>query len=148
MHPFTCPYGGGRNDSCACVTESDGTTGRTHFDRIRVDLHNMRVNVLDTTFTQQAYGMAVIYASAGDCYSAVDCAQGAFSVDLAGTGVRVADTVQWQTNGHRSHMHITRSDDYTLITGRCGGYCGHCFPSAATGLRLQIDSPRVAGPKR
>ncbi len=44
LHPFTCPYGGARNDSCACSTDRDGHSGRTVFERIRVDLHNMKVN--------------------------------------------------------------------------------------------------------
>jgi hypothetical protein len=57
----------------------------------------------------------------------------------AGTGLRVSETVQWDTNGHRTVMRIERSDDYTLVTGQCGGYCGHCYPSATTGLRLEID---------
>lgn len=44
LHPYTCPYNGERNDSCACQVEPVSRSGKTLFQRLRVDLHNMKVN--------------------------------------------------------------------------------------------------------
>lgn len=42
--PLTCPYDGNRNDSCACNDDGDANAGFTQFTKIRVDLHNRKIN--------------------------------------------------------------------------------------------------------
>ena len=44
LFPYTCPYGGKRNDSCACSNDGHVSSGLSRFRRVRVDLHNMKIN--------------------------------------------------------------------------------------------------------
>ena len=39
------------------------------------------------------------FASAGDCYSAKNCAQGRFSINLRHTGFRVSADTEWRSLG-------------------------------------------------
>lgn len=88
--PLTCPYDGNRNDSCACNDDGDANAGFTQFTKIRVDLHNRKINsqfppplplipsslpVNDFSFATTISGVPVSYATAGDCYSMRDCPQ-------------------------------------------------------------------------
>ncbi|GMT24056.1 hypothetical protein PFISCL1PPCAC_15353, partial [Pristionchus fissidentatus] len=132
--PLTCPYDGNRNDSCACTDDGDANAGFTQFTKIRVDLHNRKININDFTFATTISGVPVSYATAGDCYSMRDCPQGRFSVDLRGTGVRIVDDLLWEDKGTRTQSRIDRRMNNTLIEGVCGGYCGRCAPDKYKGL--------------
>ncbi|KAF8376545.1 gon-1, partial [Pristionchus pacificus] len=132
--PLTCPYDGNRNDSCACNDDGDANAGFTQFTKIRVDLHNRKININDFSFATTISGVPVSYATAGDCYSMRDCPQGRFSVDLRGIGVRIVDDLLWEDKGTRTQSRIDRKMNNTLIEGVCGGYCGRCAPDKYKGL--------------
>ncbi|VDN04037.1 unnamed protein product, partial [Thelazia callipaeda] len=121
LYPFTCPHNGQRNDTCMCT--DDGSASAVH----------------DHTFATTSHGEEVAFATAGDCYSAVDCPQGQFGIDLRGTGLRVMDDLRWIDQGHRTSSRIERSDNNARIFGRCGGYCGQCSPDKFKGLIIEID---------
>ncbi|PAV75460.1 hypothetical protein WR25_08596 [Diploscapter pachys] len=110
IYPHTCPYGGERNDSCACNNEGDASAGMTIFSKVRVDLLNRKIHGSDFTFARKVHGNFVPYGTAGDCYSMRDCPQGKFSLDLRGTGLRVADDIQWEDRGHRTSSTIDRTN--------------------------------------
>ncbi|MFH4978316.1 hypothetical protein AB6A40_005025 [Gnathostoma spinigerum] len=139
LYPFTCPHDGRRNDSCLCNDDGSASAGFSSFSKIRVDLHNMKINIHDHTFAQTLRGEDVPYATAGDCYSAVECPQGRFAIDLRGTGLKVVDDLRWVDQGHRTSSRINRAENNALIHGRCGGYCGQCSPEKFKGLVIEID---------
>uniref|UniRef100_A0A914XW30 GON domain-containing protein n=1 Tax=Panagrolaimus superbus TaxID=310955 RepID=A0A914XW30_9BILA len=139
LYPYTCPYGGKRNDSCACSNDGHVSSGLSRYRRVRVDLHNMKINPHDFTFAQTAYGTPVPYGTAGDCYSASECPQGRFSIDLRGTGLKIVDDLQWMDHGHKSSSKIVRTENNALIRGQCGGFCGECAPDQYKGIIIEID---------
>jgi len=48
------------------------------------------------------------FASAGDCYSRLRCAQGRFMVNLERTGLRVRDAAKWTERGYHTSQRIRR----------------------------------------
>ena len=87
----------------------------------------------------------VPYGEAGDCYSTANCPQGKFSINLTGTGLRVAAYTGWIGVGNRPSLWLQRIQDNQVvfgkftcavlsnmmsqvIYGKCGGYCGTCEP--------------------
>lgn len=60
----------------------------------------------DFEFSETVKGVRVDYGTSGDCYSALDCPQGMFSIDLSGTGFKISDSVTWQNQGSRSYKDI------------------------------------------
>lgn len=44
LYPFTCPHNGRRNDSCLCTDDGSAMAGLSKFSKVRVDLHNMKIN--------------------------------------------------------------------------------------------------------
>jgi len=99
----------------------------------------MKIIPHDFTFTQTPYGTPVAFGTAGDCYSASDCPQGRFSIDLRGTGLKIVDDLQWVDHGHKSSSKIVRSNNNALIRGQCGGFCGECAPDQYKGIVIEID---------
>uniref|UniRef100_A0A914HDW2 GON domain-containing protein n=1 Tax=Globodera rostochiensis TaxID=31243 RepID=A0A914HDW2_GLORO len=49
-NPYTCPYDGARNNSCACTNDGHVQAGLSLFSKVRVDLQNMKINPNDHTF--------------------------------------------------------------------------------------------------
>ncbi|KAI6211925.1 BMA-GON-1, isoform e [Aphelenchoides besseyi] len=139
LYPHSCPYNGQRNDSCECSNDGHTSAGRSEFSKLRVDLHNMKINPHDYTFAKTLHGTPIAVGTAGDCYAMSDCPQGQFSIDLRNTGLRLADDLEWKTQGHRTTSKIERKFSNTLIQGQCGGYCGECMPDKFKGLVLEID---------
>ncbi|CAJ0931148.1 unnamed protein product, partial [Mesorhabditis belari] len=139
IFPHTCPYNGERNDSCECSSEGAAGAGFTRFKRVRLDLLNRRININDFTFAQTEHGLPVPFATAGDCYSMRDCPQGRFSVNLRGSGLRIAEDLQWEDRGHRTSSRIDRTYNNARIEGQCGGYCGKCAPDKFKGLVFEVD---------
>ncbi|XP_042608722.1 A disintegrin and metalloproteinase with thrombospondin motifs 20-like [Cyprinus carpio] len=136
QNPSECPYNGSRRLDCACRNDYTAA-GYTVFHRVRLDLSSMRIIPTDLKFSQTLFGRSVPFASAGDCYSAAKCPQGQFSINLSGTGLKVAEFTKWVSQGNYGTVKVHRSEDGSRIYGRCGGYCGTCLPQ--TGLFVQIQ---------
>ncbi|XP_048817050.1 A disintegrin and metalloproteinase with thrombospondin motifs 20 isoform X4 [Lagopus muta] len=137
QNPYECPFNGSRRQDCACRNDYLAA-GFTVFSKIRFDVASMQIKTTDFLFAQTILGRAVPFATAGDCYSAARCPQGQFSINLAGTGLRLSSTVRWMAQGNYATADIHKSHDGTKIYGRCGGFCGKCIPNTITGLQLQI----------
>ncbi|XP_067932084.1 A disintegrin and metalloproteinase with thrombospondin motifs 9-like [Watersipora subatra] len=139
--PFACPYTSNNVEGTACsncVPTPFSRAGETRFTKVRLNVTAVSIIVNDFQYSETSGVNKVPYASAGDCYSAVDCPQGRFSVNLADTGFRVASHVQWQLQGAYSYKDIFLRDDGLVVQGKCGGYCGLCAPAEPFGLQLEL----------
>ncbi|RXN17868.1 A disintegrin and metallo ase with thrombospondin motifs 20 [Labeo rohita] len=139
QNPFECPYNGSRRQDCACRNDYTAA-GYTVFHRVRLDLSSMCIITTDVKFSQTLFGRSVPFASAGDCYSAAKCPQGQFSINLSGTGLKVAESTKWVSQGNYVTLKVHRSEDGSRIYGRCGGFCGKCLPHPHTGLYVKIQT--------
>ncbi|XP_033619477.1 A disintegrin and metalloproteinase with thrombospondin motifs 20 isoform X5 [Fukomys damarensis] len=137
QNPYECPFNGSRRKDCKCKNDYLAA-GYTVFSKIRIDLTSMQVKTTDLLFSQTLVGQAVPFATAGDCYSAARCPQGQFSINLAGTGMKISSTAKWLAQGRYASVTIHRSQDGTKVSGRCGGFCGKCVPHMTTGLPIQV----------
>ncbi|XP_060513873.2 A disintegrin and metalloproteinase with thrombospondin motifs 20 isoform X1 [Panthera onca] len=137
QNPYECPFNGSRRQDCECKNDYLAA-GHTVFSKIRIDLSSMQIKTTDLLFAQTIFGKAVPFATAGDCYSAARCPQGQFSINLAGTGMRISNTAKWLAQGSYASVIIHRSQDGTKVYGRCGGFCGKCIPHMTTGLPIQV----------
>ncbi|KAG8012798.1 A disintegrin and metalloproteinase with thrombospondin motifs 20 [Nibea albiflora] len=137
LNPFECPYNGSRRQDCECRNDYSAA-GYTLFHKVRLDLSSLRIMITDLQFSQTLLGRPVPFATAGDCYSAAKCPQGQFSINLIGTGLKVAEATKWTSQGNYVSVKVHRSEDGTRIYGRCGGFCGKCIPQAHNGLLLQV----------
>uniref|UniRef100_A0A8D3C798 ADAM metallopeptidase with thrombospondin type 1 motif 20 n=1 Tax=Scophthalmus maximus TaxID=52904 RepID=A0A8D3C798_SCOMX len=136
LNPFECPYNGSRRQDCNCRNDYSAA-GYTLFHKVRLDLSSLRIMITDLQFSQTLLGRPVPFATAGDCYSAAKCPQGQFSINLIGTGLKVAEASKWTSQGNYVSVKVHRSEDGTRIYGRCGGFCGKCIPQAHNGLLLE-----------
>ncbi|XP_035686690.1 uncharacterized protein LOC118422928 isoform X2 [Branchiostoma floridae] len=109
--------------------------GTTKFNKIRIKFENSKVKVIrdDYTFASTNGYNNVPYGEAGDCYSwKQGCAKGTFSLDLTGTGLSLASNVHWvMEERYPEYISINDmfiSEDRTVASARCGGWCGHCWP--------------------
>ncbi|KAL4005532.1 hypothetical protein ACER0C_005245 [Sarotherodon galilaeus] len=137
LNPFQCPYNGSRKQDCECRNDYSAA-GYTLFHKVRLDLNSLRITITDLRFSQTPLGQPVPFGTAGDCYSAAKCPQGQFSINLIGTGFKVAQATKWTSQGNYVSVKVHRSEDGTRIYGRCGGFCGKCIPQAHNGLLLQV----------
>lgn len=137
-NPFECPHNGSRRQDCACRNDYPAV-GYTLFHRVRLDLSTMRIITTDVQFSKTLLGHPLPFGSAGDCYSAARCPQGQFSINLTGTGLKVAEITKWVPQGNYVSIKVHRSEDGTRIYGRCGGFCGKCLPHPHTGLLVQVQ---------
>lgn len=137
QNPYECPFNGSRRQDCECKNDYLAA-GHTVFSKIRIDLNSMQIKTTDLLFAQTVFGNAVPFATAGDCYSAARCPQGQFSINLAGTGMKISSTAKWLAQGSYASVIIHRSQDGTKVYGRCGGFCGKCIPHMTTGLPIQV----------
>ncbi|KAF7660784.1 hypothetical protein LDENG_00275340 [Lucifuga dentata] len=138
LNPFECPYNGSRRQDCDCRNDYSAA-GYTLFHKVRLDLGSLRIMTTDLQFSQTLLGRPVPFATAGDCYSAAKCPQGQFSINLTGTGLKVAEATKWTSQGNYVSVKVHRSEDGTRIYGRCGGFCGKCIPQTHNGLLLQVQ---------
>uniref|UniRef100_H0V4Q3 ADAM metallopeptidase with thrombospondin type 1 motif 20 n=1 Tax=Cavia porcellus TaxID=10141 RepID=H0V4Q3_CAVPO len=125
QNPYECPFNGSRRKDCKCKNDYIAA-GYTVFSKIRIDLISMQL------------GKAIPFATAGDCYSAARCPQGQFSINLAGTGMKISSTAKWLAQGRSASAIVHRAQDGTKVYGRCGGFCGKCVPHTTTGLPIQV----------
>ena len=109
--------------------------GLTKFRKVRVDLERMAIIRNDYTFAKSdPFGRRIAYGSAGDCFSmhyGGACRRGHFKVDLTHTGLRLKPSTEWQHIGFPPgiEMHeYKKSKDGTLVSAKCGGWCGKCRP--------------------
>ncbi|CAG7829539.1 unnamed protein product, partial [Allacma fusca] len=84
-------------------------SGFTYYDKIRLNVTNLRVQADNFEFTRQVQGSPINYGEAGDCYSSMNCPQGRFSINLNGTGFSVSQETVWTSQGHRASMWIHKS---------------------------------------
>ncbi|XP_028347238.1 A disintegrin and metalloproteinase with thrombospondin motifs 20 isoform X8 [Physeter macrocephalus] len=145
QNPYECPFNGSRRQDCECKNDCLAA-GHTVFSKIRIDLNSMQIKTTDLLFAQTVFGNAVPFATAGDCYSAARCPQGQFSINLAGTGMKISSTAKWLAQGSYASVIIHRSQDGTKVYGRCGGFCGKCIPHMTTGLPIQGTHQGVTSP--
>jgi len=68
------------------------------------------LTVKDFTFSNTEGLNQIPYASAGDCYSALICPQGHFSINLKNTGFKVAKRTKWTVEGSYSNQQINPDD--------------------------------------
>jgi len=108
QNPYECPFNGSRRQDCACKNDYLAA-GHTVFSKIRIDLNSMQIKTTDLLFAQTVFGKAVPFATAGDCYSAARCPQGQFSINLAGTGMKISSTAKWLAQGSYASVIIHRS---------------------------------------
>ncbi|KAJ8361216.1 hypothetical protein SKAU_G00177410 [Synaphobranchus kaupii] len=135
--PTECPYNGSRPQDCHCRKDYTAA-GLSTFRRVRLDLGTMQIITTDWEFAFTREGQRVPFATAGDCYSAARCPQGRFSINLSGTGFQVAEDTKWISHGNYAVADIHKSEDGSRVTGMCGGYCGKCTPSSASGFRIKV----------
>ncbi|KAE8612598.1 hypothetical protein XENTR_v10012910 [Xenopus tropicalis] len=137
QNPTECPYNGSRREDCQCKKDYTAA-GFSTFSKVRLDVVTLQIITTDLHFARTQDGRPVPFATAGDCYSAAKCPQGRFSINLLGTGLSISETAKWMSQGNYAVTEIKKSPDGTKVTGRCGGYCGKCVPSSATGLGVHV----------
>uniref|UniRef100_A0A4W4GDV2 Peptidase M12B domain-containing protein n=1 Tax=Electrophorus electricus TaxID=8005 RepID=A0A4W4GDV2_ELEEL len=134
--PTQCPLNLSRREDCACRRDYTAS-GLSTFKRVRLDLSRMAIVITDWKYAFTHEGHKVPFATAGDCYSAAQCPQGRFSLNLAGTGFQVAENTSWVSQGNYAVADVHKSQDGSRVTGTCGGYCGKCTPSSS-GVFVQV----------
>ena len=75
----------------------------------------------------------VPFGSAGDCFSANEdptCRKGSFMIDLSGSGLKISSSVSWKMQ-QSINLKIAefQNDKGIRVSGKCGGWCGHCKPT-------------------
>ncbi|XP_046889139.1 A disintegrin and metalloproteinase with thrombospondin motifs 20 [Hypomesus transpacificus] len=138
LNPFECPFNGSRRPDCHCRNDYSAA-GYTLFHKVRLDISTLRITITDLQFSQTLLGRPVPFATAGDCYSAAKCPQGQFSINLIGTGLKVAESTKWTSQGNYVSVKVHRSEDGARIYGRCGGFCGKCIPHSHNGLLVRVQ---------
>ncbi|KAJ8046666.1 A disintegrin and metalloproteinase with thrombospondin motifs 9 [Holothuria leucospilota] len=139
LAPLHCPYEGRRNESCSCTNAGHQEAGYTTFSKVRLNITSLEIITTDSTFARVHQGFFVPYATAGDCYSAVECPQGNFRINLRTTGFTVSSESEWSTKGYAVSKVIRATESNQFIEGHCGGYCGVCLPSRLKGRVIPLD---------
>lgn len=67
-------------------------------------------SAFDFTFARIITGRFIAYGEAGDCYSMTQCPQGSFSINLAGTLLKVSDRTTWRGHGNKAVYWINKLD--------------------------------------
>ncbi|XP_026161930.1 A disintegrin and metalloproteinase with thrombospondin motifs 9 [Mastacembelus armatus] len=136
--PNQCPANGSRREDCDCRRDYSAA-GITTFSKVRLDVSRMNIITTDWQFAFTHEGKSVPFATAGDCYSASNCPQGRFQINLSGTGFKVAEDTLWISQGNHAVVDVRKSQDGSRVSGMCGGYCGKCTPSSGSSLHLTVD---------
>ena len=123
INPDSCPNNGSRHSCRDCVKDDSPRVGRTVWTKISLNMTSLSINrkssspspplyplfpAYDFTFARQVSGALVPYGEAGDCYSLANCPQGSFSINLTGTGLRVADHSSWIGVGNKPAVWLQR----------------------------------------
>jgi hypothetical protein len=133
---------------------SQGTSVRTEFSRVRLDLDTMTIDMADFSFASSQgslrHGDSEVFDMPfGVAMSCTGDADGAAHIDLRGTGLAVDDT--WRVAGSGAGGTFVRSEGDQVVDVSGGGYCGWNYPGEAfnpfndnAGFDLQvrwIDEP-------
>ncbi|KAK6173913.1 hypothetical protein SNE40_017286 [Patella caerulea] len=119
--------------------------GKVHFEKVRVHPKNMTIDGEDNQFANLRWGKFQAYGRAVDCASYISCRKyfGFFRIDTTGTGLVINRTVSWVLHGNRAgQTYFNRSSDH-VITAKCGGYCGGCFPDSQLSFELEAETSTV-----
>lgn len=140
-------------------------SGTTHFQKVRLDLHGLRVIEDDYQFARVSGARQQPFGSAGDCLSEVTgCVQGRFVISFAGTRFRLRSDTLWEVSANATmgfservsflsaivwSMFVIRlvmsapiyqlQTPYKIVSASCGGFCGSCFINKNTGLQLELE---------
>ncbi|KAG1667926.1 A disintegrin and metalloproteinase with thrombospondin motifs 9 [Nymphon striatum] len=142
LQPKSCPANGQRDENCACRNDYKLRAGFTSFRKIRLNITTLQVITNDFTFSETRGSKKIKYGEAGDCYSAAKCPQGQFSINLSHTDFIVWNSVRWKANGMHAAIKIHKTNNGFKVQGKCGGYCGSCYPDHSKGgLILDMAPP-------
>lgn len=127
--------------------------GLTKFRKVRVDLTRMAIIPDDYTFAKSdPFGRRIAYGTAGDCFSmhfGGNCRRGHFKIDLTRTGLRLKSSTEWQALGFPPgiEMHeYKKSKDGTMVSAKCGGWCGRCRPNGEMLLEQTVCKQEESKP--
>ena len=127
--------------------------GMTKFRKVRVDLTRMAIIPDDYTFAKSdPFGRRIAYGTAGDCFSmhfGGNCRRGHFKIDLTRTGLRLKSSTEWQALGFPPgiEMHeYKKSKDGTMVSAKCGGWCGRCRPNGEMLLEQTVCKQEESKP--
>ncbi|XP_062125602.1 LOW QUALITY PROTEIN: A disintegrin and metalloproteinase with thrombospondin motifs 9 [Drosophila sulfurigaster albostrigata] len=132
-------------NSCPPTTRAheyanDQNSGRTHFNKLRLNITDLRIIENDFEFSQSR-GQRQSLGSAGDCYNQnTACPQGDFSISLQRTGFQLRPGTVWNTYGNRAVMQRASGFDTSSLSRRafCGGFCGRCSIAPSSGLYVDV----------
>ncbi|XP_066273809.1 uncharacterized protein [Branchiostoma lanceolatum] len=131
------------------LQDQNAGSGTTKFSKVRIKFEDTTIAVVrdDYTFATSTGYNNVSYAEAGDCYSwSQGCAKGTFKVNLDGTELALAPQVDWvMVNTWPGDLTINDmfiSEDRTVASARCGGWCGRCRPAES---KLRLLHPQCHG---
>ncbi|XP_065840050.1 A disintegrin and metalloproteinase with thrombospondin motifs 20-like isoform X2 [Oscarella lobularis] len=105
--------------------------GKTHFTLIRFDFDSWLVTTNDFSFAASVEdGSNIPYGQGGDNQTTLTCPfRGNFNIDLTSTPFQVDPQVTWSWEGPMSNNHsVSFSNLRQIVSGRCGGFPGICFP--------------------
>ncbi|KAA3682146.1 a disintegrin and metalloproteinase with thrombospondin motifs 9 [Paragonimus westermani] len=114
----------------------------TYYQKIRLNLNQMKVEIEDTRFAYTVGTSNVPYGTAKDCFGSQICPQGRFQIDLRETGFRVSVKTHWEKSREDSAAHIYRSENGKVVSGHCGGRCSGCWPRPDLLLEVSKDEIR------
>ena len=123
-----------------------GRHGKTYFSKLRLNIDDLTVISDDYQFAYTESGSAVAYGTAGDCFSMNpgNCRKGSFLIDLTDTGLKVNDKVRWENQGYPSDIKMqefAKEKHGTVISAKCGGWCGRCTPIGPLVLKQVCSIP-------
>lgn len=90
-------------------TDESLPAGTTHFQRVRLELHRLRIIEDDFRFARGSGPRHQPFGSAGDCLSVGEnCKQGRFLINLAGTDFRLRADTQWDVSLNATISFVNR----------------------------------------
>uniref|UniRef100_R4G7D8 GON-SepT-2 n=2 Tax=Sepioteuthis australis TaxID=61682 RepID=R4G7D8_9MOLL len=123
-----------------------GRPGKSIYHKVRLLPERMVLQNTDYKYVNLVDGFGSFkhdFATAEDCLFRNDdrCnSQGAFQVDLIGTGLAIDKSVKWESYGYYSRVQsLNRSHNDQKIRGVCGGTCGGCRPNGPLKVNIFSD---------
>lgn len=93
-------------------------SGTTHFRKVRLELHRLRVVEDDYQFAHVDGARQQPFGSAGDCLSEVrGCVQGRFVISFVGTRFRLRSDAQWDVSANATMGFVNRVSGSFLLAG-------------------------------
>lgn len=155
---------GSTKSDCGWTPWRSTVSGQSSASVSETCINKIWILAQDFTFTKQIKGRPIGLGEAGDCYSALQCVQGSFSINLEGTFLQIPLTQAWSWAGQDVSANFRREvrilwalwplfrinpllttnsclQKPQRISGKCGGYCGSCAPSTPGRLKLHVLPP-------